>query len=125
MNRWIDPIGCFGRGAWRWWSRGAATSHRGYVDRHSPTTANPRVNICWTDTKSPQLHHAQVPGPPALTREEVLTPFLGDVAYAAAPPSMAAHGRFRLRKLDRSRFDQTPAYGPTPPLCWVALFERV
>lgn len=57
----------------------------------------------------------RVPGPPALTQEEVLAPFLGSTE---SPP------RFTLGSLTQGRFDLTPAYGPTPPLCWVARFER-
>ena len=72
-----------------------------------------------------------------MTRAEVLAPFLcsgsssGPYESAAAGPSTdgdggpSPSGRFRLRRLSTGRFDPTPAYGPTPPLCWVALFERL
>lgn len=86
----------------------------------------PPKKINKTQTHNPQSTR-QVPGPPALTQEEVLAPFLGEGASlgpASSVPAFTTSGRFRLRSLEPGRFDPTPAYGSTPPRAWVALFEK-
>jgi SAM-dependent methyltransferase len=54
-----------------------------------------------------------VNGPPILTQEELLAPFLGR--------------GFELIRIYSSRFNDTPKYSaelPHPPRCWVALFQK-
>lgn len=52
------------------------------------------------------------PGPPRLTRNEVVQPFL--------------HRGFELVDISRSRFNGTPTYSKmsAPPECWVAIFRK-
>jgi hypothetical protein len=50
-------------------------------------------------------------GPSVLSKDNLINHFIKD-------------GLFSLLEINENRFDKTDAYGETPPLCWVALFER-
>ena len=50
-------------------------------------------------------------GPPRLSAREVVGPFL-------------EAGLRLLRPVRATRFDETPSYGPQPPLAWECLFEK-
>jgi hypothetical protein len=60
-------------------------------------------------------------GPSMLTREQLLDPF---TTSPSADQLTGSNLPLRLVSLRETRFDPTPAYGSSPPLAWVAIFER-
>jgi hypothetical protein len=60
------------------------------------------------------LDALQDPGPPVMTREELVGPF-----------TRGEHPLFcLLGDVQPGRFDKTEAYGDLPPLCLVAVFQK-
>ena len=53
-------------------------------------------------------------GPPRLSQEELMGGWVG-----------GKEEEWKVVSCEERRFDRTPAYGETPPLCWVAVFEKL